>query len=441
MGTIRLLLRVDKPLKTEQCPIDIIYQVSGQRKYYRTDIKLYPISWDAEKQKIIFHNKADAKALLKANPALKPTLIPTLAEIEEYNENLQHLISYIKTIEKGFILRRVSYSSEMVIEQLRQEKKGYTKKEDHSNVLFDFMQKYIDDHKTSREAGSLSVYKSVKNHLENYCKATGKKVTFDNIDYNFFQSFQNYLIDVEKLNNTTTAKQLSTVKTFLNYARKQGIQVNERFKDFKIKRETLEVIALTSEEFETLYNYDLSNNKRLAQTRDVFCFACATGLRYSDLYQLKREHIKSDEIRLTVKKTKEHLTIPLNSYSKSILARYEGVHKPLPVISNQNLNYAVKDLCKLAGIDEQIEIVRFRGVKREAITYPKYKLIGVHTGRKTFCTLSLEKGMSAEQVMSISGHRDYKSFKRYVKVTEQLKKVVMMKAWGGVDSETKLKAV
>jgi integrase len=149
-----------------------------------------------------------------------------------------------------------------------------------------------------------------------------------------------------------------------------------------IKQDTLEVIALTNEEFENLYNYDFSNNKRLAQIRDVFCFACTTGLRYSDLFQLKREHIKNGEIRLTVKKTRELLTILLNSYSKSILPKYEGMLKPLPVISNQNLNYGVKDVCKLAGINEQVEIVRFRGTKREAITYPKYELIGVHTGRK-----------------------------------------------------------
>lgn len=252
---------------------------------------------------------------------------------------------------------------------------------------------------------------------------------------------QNFLVDVQNLNNTTVARQLGVVKTSLNYAKKQGVEVSDKYKDFKIKTEAVEVIALTSEEFETLYNSDLSNNKRLAQIRDVFCFACTTGLRYSDLNQLKREHIKNVEIKLTVKKTKQLLTIPLNSYSKAILARYEAMLKPLPVISNQNMNYAVKDLCKLAGIDEQIEIDRFRGTKREAITYPKYELIGVHTGRKTFCTLSLEKGMSAEEVMSISGHSDYKSFKRYVKITEQRKKVVMVKAWGGLKEVNQLKAV
>ena len=117
------------------------------------------------------------------------------------------------------------------------------------------------------------------------------------------------------------------------------------------------------------------------------------------------------------------------------------MHRPLPIISNQKLNDYVKELCKMAGITEQVEIVRYRGTKREAITYPKFKLIGVHTGRKTFATLSLEKGMSAEEVMTITGHRDYQSFKRYVKVTEQRKKTVMLKAWGGELSTVKLKAI
>ncbi len=63
MGTTRLVLRTDKPLRNGKCPLDLIYQVSGQRKYFRTDKKLYPASWDAEKQKPIYLNKQDAKKL------------------------------------------------------------------------------------------------------------------------------------------------------------------------------------------------------------------------------------------------------------------------------------------------------------------------------------------------------------------------------------------
>lgn len=88
----------------------------------------------------------------------------------------------------------------------------------------------------------------------------------------------------------------------------------------------------------------------------------------------------------------------------------------------------------ILDIDSQIEIVRYNEKKRNVIVYPKYELVHFHTARKTFCTLSLEKGMSAEEVMEISGHSDYRSFKRYVKVTEKRKKVVMAKAWGEVSN-------
>jgi site-specific recombinase XerD len=448
-GTIRFEQRTEKEKidKDGKAPVRLIYQVRGQRKYYNTGQKLLPESWDSKNQQAVYVDRKTAK---KLHPAIDYDLLLTDSEAATLNGKLQDLQKLIDSIEQRFEMDKIIYSAEIVIDKLNEIEKPKTKKEAPSNILFDFIDKYIQDHTKTREPGSLIVYRSLKNHLQAYQQETKKKIAFDKIDYSFFQSFQNFLIGRTKtvkgktfpmLNNTTIAKQLSTVKTFLNYAKKQGINVSDKYKDFKIKKDELEVIALTNEEFEKLFYFDLSNNKKLAQVRDIFCFACSTGLRYSDLDQLKRTHIKQDEIRLTVKKTKEKLTVPLTPYSIAILAKYEAQHRPLPMISNQKLNDYVKELCQLAGITEQVEIVRFRGIKREAITYPKYELIGVHTGRKTFATVSLEKGMSAEEVMAITGHKDYKSFQRYVKVTEQRKKTVMLKAWGGELSTVKLKAI
>jgi integrase len=284
------------------------------------------------------------------------------------------------------------------------------------------------------------VYKSLKRHLKNFQAKTRNNFRFDKVDYNFMQSFQNFLIGweevhettgtVKTLNNITIAKQLSTLKTFLGYARRQGIKVNEGYKDFSIKKDKLEVIALTQNELELLFNFNLSSNKRLDQVRDVFCFSCVTGFRFSDLQQLRREHIKEMEIRLTIKKTKEPLIVPLNQYSKAILHKYKELASPLPVISNQKFNKYVKELCKLAGIDDVIEIIRYKGATKQSTMYRKHEIISAHTGRKTFATLSLEKGIPAETVMKITGHADYKSFQRYVKVTEERKRNEMQKAWG-----------
>ncbi len=455
MGTVRFVLRTDKPNKEGLSPIELIYQIKRKRKYFRTSEKLYLENWNGKEQKANYLDKRAAKKLL---PLVLYNTLPSSKEADDINARLSAIRKEITDIETRYQLNKEVYTTEMVIRALKDNRSPVTKSEAPTNELFNFIDTYIEDHKATREAGSLSVYKSLKTHLQHFQKDKRIRITFDIIDYKFFQDFQNYLITPRQvlvpsknpnkeakwktvsLNNTTVAKQLSTIKTFLNYARMQGFTVNDHYKDFKIKKENLEVIALTNEEFEILYQMDLSGNKKLDQIRDVFCFACVTGLRFSDIQQLKREHIKKDEIRLIVKKTKEMLSIPLTPYSKSIIDKYAGMHRPLPVISNQKTNDYIKELCKEAEINDPIEIVRFRGTKRETNVYPKHELISVHTGRKTFCTLCLEKGMSAEEVMQISGHRDYKSFKRYVKITEQRTKVVMSKAWGTI-KKTKLKAV
>jgi integrase len=423
MATIRFEICSDKINKLGEAPIRLIYQVKSNRAYFGTGISIIPVFWDNDLQQVLYFNRREASKLKIEAPLLFES------EVKAYNSDLEAIKKNILDIEKRFVLDGIAYDATMVVEKLKELRKPKEIKVEPSKVLFDFIDFYLQVHATTREKGSLSVYNAMKNHLKAF-EESKQKVTFQNIDYDFFQKFQIFLIEKRKLNNTTVAKQLSTLKTFLGYAKKSGIVVNDSYKNFTIKKEPLEVIALTNIEFLTLYNFDLSNNSRLAKVRDIFCFACTTGLRYSDLKQLKREHITNDAIELVVKKTKRMLKIPLNQYSSAILQKYSKQLVPLPMISNAKLNDYVKELCKLASIDEAIEIVRFRGAEREAIVYPKYELIGVHTGRKTFATLSLERGMTAEVVMATTGHTDYKSFKRYIKITEERKKAAMENSWG-----------
>jgi hypothetical protein len=65
----------------------------------------------------------------------------------------------------------------------------------------------------------------------------------------------------------------------------------------------------------------------------------------------------------------------------------------------------------------------------------------MHCGRKTFATLSLEANMPAEVVMQIGGWKDYKSFKRYMNITDERTMGAMKQAWGAKIIKQKLKAV
>jgi integrase len=449
-GTIRLNLRLDKISKKEgKAPVELIYSLHGKRQRVSTGIKVYPVSWDAAKTNIIYLNKAEAKKLC---PEIPYNSLPSESEVEHLNAGLVLKKNDIVRAENQ-IGENIQFNSTMIASAVRinNTKKAKTKKEEPQTYLVDFIDHLVEGSRASRNAGTIKVYVTTRNHIAAYQKAKRVRVTLEEANYGFLQGFYNYLItDVNQI-NVTAAKQVTTVKTFLSFARKHGYKVNQTYHDFNVKREVLEVIALTEIEFLTLYNLDLSDHasflqvkksengkdfisklgyKTLDKVRDILCFSCVTGLRYSDLAQLRKEHIKGSEIQLTVTKTREIIKVPLNQYSRTILDKYRLNLRPLPMISNQKLNQYIKELCKLAGIDDAVQIVRYRGATRIENTYPKYELISAHTGRKTFATLSLEKGANAEEVMSMTGHKSYNSFKRYVKITEERKKLVMAKAWG-----------
>lgn len=88
--------------------------------------------------------------------------------------------------------------------------------------------------------------------------------------------------------------------------------------------------------------------KYLERVRDVFLFQCFTGLRYSDVFNLKRSDIKDNHIEITTVKTADSLIIELNKHSKSILYKYKDIpfenDKVLPVITNQKMNEYLKEL-------------------------------------------------------------------------------------------------
>ncbi|MGI4751272.1 MAG: hypothetical protein ACRYFB_11610 [Janthinobacterium lividum] len=118
----------------------------------------------------------------------------------------------------------------------------------------------------------------------------------------------------------------------------------------------------------------------------------------------------------------------MNRFAKEILNRNGG---SLPkMASNQKTNDYLKELGELAEINEMVHIVKYRGVEKVEFLEPKYKFICTHTARRTFVTLCLEKGMRPETVMSITGHKDYKTFKKYIKLTDKVKMIEMNKIWG-----------
>lgn len=477
--TLRFWLRTDRPNKDGSSPIHLVYQIKGQKKCFAIPgLKLFAANWSIDEQRAVYETTKTCKAKLETayieltqaqninnkkniqryrnqivgykHALINKQLLIDSDEVSEINKKLLDVSNNVRDIETRFKLDKKTFSPEMVISTLKANLQPETKRDDPWVNIVDFIDRFRKE-TTDHKEGTLKEYRTLSSHLQEYEKIKRVKFTFEG-DSSILVGFSHFLTERQNVFNITKAKLISTFKTILRHAKRlpYKIKVNSDYFEFSIKRKDsdFEVIALTEEELDAIINLDLSNNKALDEARDIFVFSCTTGLRYSDLRQLSRKHIRKDNIiQLTSVKMGKKTEIPLNPLSNAVLQKYSDNLFPLPVtphkqqlISNQRLNKHIKIIGEMAGIDTLIEKVRIKGTEIVSKTFKKYELLSIHIGRKTFTTLSLSKRMAVQDVMSITGHSSFKAVKRYIDVNKERKKTVMAEAWGKVD-DNKLKAI
>lgn len=316
--------------------------------------------------------------------------------------------------------------------------------------IFDHLDEFVKEQSIACQWAYATVqcWTTFRHHLEAY----SKKVTYKHFNEDGINSFVHFLRVTRNLEEKTVQKQFNNLKWFLNWAIRKGYCEESYINKYRPKFKVLEkpVIFLTKEELLRLYNYqipasgtmvdliDMDGNKyqkrvneagALEKTKDLFCFCCFTSLRYSDMAKVRRSDIIGDILYVTTQKTNDRLPINLNSFAKEILDKYSDIiftgGLALPVITNQKMNYYLKDLCELCGFNEPITKTFYRAGQKVEETFPKYELIGTHAGRRTFICFALSSGIAPQVVMKWTGHSDYKAMKPYIDIAEKTKEEAM----------------
>ena len=386
----------------------------GRTIQLNTKQRIRPEYWDKTSEQAIERGKSKS---------------PTAKELNNF------LSSYKEEIKKT-IYQLLSMNSTADFEELRAvilEKFGKSKK--LQLTLFQALDTFKEVRKKDMSPGSLRKYSTVIKHLKGYEKSAKSELTFSRLDMMFYDKFLSYLLenhgDEKKgMVNNSAYKIIGLLKIFLNWAYERNINPYFYFKKWKIKEEKVDIITLTEQELKTLYNMEFAEDKkRLQRARDLFLFGCYTGGRFGDLSKIEHQDIRENKWYLRTGKTRDVLEIPLTDYALTIIARYSETPYPLPRLSNQKLNKYIKEVCQEAKIEDIIKTVKYRGNSPEITEYPKWKEVTTHTARRTFITQSLLRGMKAEVVMSISGHHNYKTFKKYIDITSMDKENAIKNAW------------
>ncbi|MCZ2144067.1 MAG: site-specific integrase [Ignavibacteriales bacterium] len=300
--------------------------------------------------------------------------------------------------------------------------------------FFDYLDDFIDTVKNSSSKQTYYKYLNIKKLLTEFQEGTKFQITYESINLYFYDKLKHFLLITKNHSTNTTNRNIKFLKTFMTWSVDRRLTDNVDYRRFQLPKLTeKEVIYLTRDELNRFYDYQNFSTESLEKTRDLFCFQCFTGVRYSDIAQIRHEQIKNDFWHVVTQKTGDILKIPLNKSAQRILEKHAGGLRPLPVISNQKMNAYLKDSLREANIVDEIRIIKMNGSNRTEEVKPKCDVIGTHTARRTFVTLSLEAGMKPETIMKITGHSDYEMMKKYLMVTDQLTASEYNKAWNVPD--------
>ena len=408
----------DGVLIVENVPIRMRVNFASKRIEFTTGYRIDAEKWDTDKQRV--RNGCTNKLKQSAS---------------EINDSLLGYYTEVQEIFKKFEVEEIMPTPEQIKEAFNALHKPIEEvkpRKSTPNAFYKVFDEFVRDcgRQNDWTDSTYEKFAAVKNHLMNFRDG----LTFDFFDEKGLNDYVTYLRDVKEMRNSTIGKQLSFLKWFLRWAFKKGLHQNNAYDSYKPKLKSTQkkIVFLTWEELNKLREFEIPAAKQaLDRVRDVFLFQCFTGLRYSDVFNLRRSDIKGDYIEVTTVKTSDSLIIELNKHSKAILDKYKDVSfeddKVLPVITNQKMNDYLKELAELAGIDEPVRQTYYRGNERIDEVTPKYALLGTHAGRRTFICNALALGIPPQVVMKWTGHSDYKAMKPYIDIADDIKANAMSK--------------
>lgn len=307
---------------------------------------------------------------------------------------------------------------------------GFEKKEtvsDSNSSTFEEVFNIFLTKEQAKQQWSYNTLKNIKTVLTDFTEFK-KGVPIESIDEDMILSFLAYLHG-KGMSNYSIDSLLRKFRRFMRWAYENKYvhsNVGSMFRP-KLHYAFDEPLYLRPDELSRLESCNLPNY--LKATRDVFVFCCFSGLRYSDVSQLRKSQVHKDYFEVITEKTNDTLKIELNDHTSAILNRYKGIDGPLalPVLSNQRSNAYLKEIGKMAKLDRLISKTTYRNNERTVEEKTLAESLTFHVARKTFITIALYLDIQPEVFMKWTGHKNFNTLKRYLGIVDKLKEESMKK--------------
>ena len=423
----------------DKTSIVFIFYIQGQKFKYGTSQIIYPELWDNERQRPT-KKRSLIQDWSKQVPDIK-------TDLENINNRLENICS--KTTEYLSLTERAG--AKINLQDLRNTLDQRFKEEKKPKVEPEVIQQppYISEIITKQVKGMINgtvfITSPKQRRGQKFSPATVDLYrSFEKVYNEFEQEYGNYRIDqisreyddalfqffedkeyADNQRGKLIARLKAIIHDYLNTQRgitysmeKEGkrpalsttdlFHISKELDEISKPKVKTQAVALYSEEIKKIAKLDLSQKPYLKRTRDVFLAGYYTALRYSDFHRLDpSKHVKGDQLIIKAQKTKKQTRIDITKELKAILDQYpEG----FPKITSQEIGRNIKEICRMAGIKEKIELED----KGQIVVKEKWQLITTHTARRSGATNMYENGKSLMEIMQITGHTKLDTLQTYL---------------------------
>ena len=328
----------------------------------------------------------------------------------------------IETRELNFFLDNVKIEISDAYYELEKEgryvtansvKARYLGTDNHDATLLELIKFHFDKTQGVLKWSTLKNYYTTKNYVKLYLskKMRCADVPLAHLSYNFIVSFEQFLRNKENhlssrpLTNNGVMKHVQRLNKLMNLATKLEWIDKNPFLNFDLRFKKFDRPFLSSIELEKFTDFKLSK-PNLKKARDIFVFACYTGLSYIDVKKLTKDNLVlgmdgKKWLFLYREKSGERVKVPLLSKAVEILEEYENFDDSnllLPVYSNQKMNQYVREVAAICDIGKRLSF---------------------HVARHTFATtVTLSNGVPIETVSKLLGHSKLTTTQIYARVLE-----------------------
>ncbi|AYY65468.1 tyrosine recombinase XerC [Staphylococcus hominis] len=250
-------------------------------------------------------------------------------------------------------------------------------------------------------------------------------------EYKDARNYLSYLYS-NNLKRTTVSRKISTLRTFYEFWMTQDTSVNNPFIQLvHPKKEQYLPQFFYEEEMEALFNTVSNDAKKGLRDRVVIELLYATGIRVSELVNIKVMDLDMNlpGVKVLGKGNKERF-VPFGEFCRQSIEQYLEKFKPLKSKSHPYLIVNMKgDPITERGVRYLLNDVveRTAGVTE----------IHPHKLRHTFATHLLNQGADLRTVQSLLGHVNLSTTGKYTHVSNQQLRKVYLSAHPRAKKESK----